>query len=446
MTNVEDSLLLTDLYQLTMLDAYRQSGMTEPAVFELFVRRMPACRRFLVAAGLDQALAYLEGARFTPDELAWLAGTGQFSSAFVDSLADFRFTGDVDAMPEGTVFFPDEPVLRVTAPVAEAQLVESRIINLVNMQSMVASKAARCVTAARGRRLVDFGMRRAHGAEAALAAARAAWIAGFDGTATVLAGRRFGIPTFGTMAHSFVQAHLNERQAFLDFARARPEGVVLLIDTYDVEAAVGGLGDIAATLEQDGIRIVAVRLDSGDLLAGTRRIRQLLDAQGLDEVGIFLSGNLDEYTIEGLMRDDAPADGFGVGTHLDTSADAPSLDFVYKLQQYADRPVRKRSRGKETWPGPKQVWRRFGDDGRFAGDVITPMGETHDGEALLVPVMRDGRRLEGAGDLEGARRRAAESLAAIPDDLRGLHGPGEYPVERSASLEALAEAADAAII
>ncbi|HSN34428.1 MAG TPA: nicotinate phosphoribosyltransferase, partial [Ideonella sp.] len=285
--------LLTDLYQLTMLQAYLEQGMHESAVFELFVRKLPPGRNFLVAAGLEQALDFLETLAFSGAELEWLASQRRFSARLIDHLARLRFAGDVDAMPEGTPFFPDEPILRVTAPLPQAQLVESRLLNLAHLQTLIASKAARLVLAAGGRQLVDFGMRRAHGAEAALHAARAAWLAGFDGTATAEAGRVFGIPLFGTMAHSFVQAHASEEAAFESFARAFPGRPTLLVDTYDTEAAVRKIVALAPRLAHAGVHVGGVRLDSGDLGAHARAVRDLLDAGGLADATVFASGNLD---------------------------------------------------------------------------------------------------------------------------------------------------------
>lgn len=427
--------LLTDLYQLTMMQAYLDRGMDEPAVFELFVRKLPAQRNFLVAAGLEQALDFLE----------WLARQGGFSDGLLERLRAFRFTGDVDALPEGTVFFADEPVLRVTAPLPQAQLAESRLLNIVHLQTLIASKAARIVLAAGGRKLVDFGMRRAHGAEAALFAARSAWLAGFDGTATAQAGLQYGIPVFGTMAHSFVQAHRSEREAFEDFARARPHRPVMLVDTYDTEAAVAGLIDLYPKLAAEGIDVGGVRLDSGDLGAHAKAVRAMLDAAGLRQVTVFASGNLDEQRIARLLADGAPIDGFGVGTALDTSSDAPTLDAVYKLQSYAGVARRKRSEGKATWPGIKQAWRLYDAQGRFAGDRVGLADEAGDGEALLQPVMRAGRRLPSAGTLAQARSRCAAQLARLPEALRALEpAASPYPVEISDTLRALAREVDAA--
>jgi nicotinate phosphoribosyltransferase len=441
-TDSVGSPLLTDLYQLTMLDAYRQSGMEGRAVFEMFVRRLPPGRGFLMAAGLEQALDYLEGLRFEKEDLDWLAGCGHFGHEFVDWLAEFRFAGDVWAMREGEVFFADEPILRVAAPIAQAQVVESRLINILHFQSLIASKAARVMMAAGGRTLVDFGMRRAHGAEAALWAARASYIAGFDGSATVEAGRQFGLPIFGTMAHSFVQAHDSERRAFMDFARARPQGLVLLIDTYDVDEAVSAVVEIAGPLKEQGITIKALRLDSGDLAEGSRRIRTQLDQAGLHDIGIFLSGNLDEFSVEEICQSGVAATGFGVGTRLDVSADAPALDIAYKLEEYDGRARRKRSAGKATWPGAKQVFRSIGEDGRIVGDVIGLMGERLAGRQLIRAVMKEGRRLGPDPTLAEIRERAAEALASLPGSCSELHNPVPVVPQISTGLKDLTRSVD----
>src|SRR5687768_1130199 len=344
-----------------MLESYLEQDMQETAVFELFVRKLPRGRNFMVAAGLEQALDFLENLKFSPEELTWLAP--RFRPSLIAYLEQFRFTGDVHAMPEGTLFFPDEPILRVTAPLPQAQLVESRIMNLVHLETMIASKAARSVLVARGKLLVDFGMRRAHGAEAALLAARASYLAGFSGTATVLAGAMYQIPLFGTVAHSYIQAHGDEATAFEYFARSHPDNVILLIDTYDTEVGATKVVALARKLSQDGIRVRGVRLDSGDLEVHARRVRQILTEGGLENATIFASGSLDEYRLHALLSSGAPIDGFGVGTALDVSSDAPSLDCAYKLQEYAGRARRKRSEGKATWPGRKQVYRKYHNPG-----------------------------------------------------------------------------------
>ena len=433
--------LLTDLYQLTMLQAYFAHGMEQTAVFELFVRKLPGARNFLMAAGLEQALDFLEGLRFSEEELEWVEKSGRFSSGFAARLAALRFTGDVHAMPEGTVFFANEPVLRVTAPMPEAQFVESRLLNLVHFETLVASKAARGVLAAPDRLLVDFGLRRAHGAEAGLLAARASYIAGYAGTATAAAAQRMGIPVFGTMAHSFVQAHDDEAVAFRRFAEAHPRNTVLLLDTYDTESAARKVVAFARDCGS-GIRIGGVRLDSGDLAALARNVRRILDKGGLRQTTVFASGNLDEYRMRDLLAAGAPIDGFGVGSSLVTSADAPFLDAVYKLQEYAGKPRRKRSAGKASWPGRKQVYRNF-RDGRFDHDVVTVEDDMQPGSPLLVPVMRDGRRLHASENLQTMRERAASQLADLPERLRVLEPAADgYRVVISPALHELAAQVD----
>jgi nicotinate phosphoribosyltransferase len=434
--------LLTDLYQLNMIQAYLDHGETKPAVFEFFMRKLPARRGFLMAAGLDQALDYLEHLQFSDEEIAWLARTGRFRQNFLDYLSGIRFTGDVHAMPEGTIYFADEPILRVTAPMPEAQLVETRLTNILHFQSLIASKAARMILAAPGKVLVDFGLRRSHGAEAGLMAARASYVAGFAGTATVLAEQSWGIPTFGTMAHAFIQAFDDEAEAFEKFARSRPENLTLLIDTYDTEAAARKVVALAPRLKEAGIAIRAVRLDSGDLAALSRSVRRILDAGGLAGVSIFASGGLDEDLIAALVAAGAPIDGFGVGTSLTTSADVPALDCVYKLEEYAGLPRRKRSAGKATWPGRKQVWRRYGPDGRMTGDVISVESDPQAGEPLLVPVMQGGRRITPGPTLADSRARAARDLARLPQALHRLESGTPYPVEVTGALTELAAAVD----
>lgn len=436
--NLDSGALLTDLYQLTMLQGYFEARMEEPAVFEFFVRRLPPNRNFLIAAGLEQVLEFLEGFQFTPRELEGLT-TGKFHPDFVRFLGNLRFTGDVHAMPEGTIFFADEPILRVTAPMPQAQIVETRVINLLHFQTVIASKAVRCVLAAPDKMLVDFGLRRAHGAEAGLLAARACYLAGFPSTSNVLAGQLFGIPTSGTMAHSFVQACDSEEEAFLRFARANPDNAVLLIDTYDTEAAAAKVVRLAPKLRSEGISIKGVRLDSGDLAEHARRVRRILDDGGLHSVQIFASGSIDEYELAKLANAGAPIDGFGIGSRLDTSADAPYLDCAYKLQEYAGRPRRKRSEGKATWPGRKQVYRCYDAEGRMDSDVVTLESEMKAGEALLRPVMRNGKRLPRLATLPEIRQRVAEQLSRLPQAMRSLERAEPYPVVISDSLRQLAE-------
>lgn len=445
--NPQPSVLLTDLYQLTMLQGYFDRHMEETAVFEFFVRKLPPHRGFLVAAGLEQALDFLETLRFEPWELEWIGKSGRFSQALVDYLERFRFTGEVHAVPEGTVFFPDEPIVRVTAPLPQAQLVETRLINLLHFQTLVASKAARMVLVAQGRPLVDFGLRRAHGEEAGLLAARASYLAGFSGTATVLAGARFGVPVYGTMAHSFIQAHTDEAEAFEHFARAQPEHAVLLLDTYDTEAAARKVVALAPRLRKQGITVKGVRLDSGNLADHARRVRRILNDGGLPDVQIVASGNLDEYALQELLAAGAPIDSYAVGTHMTTSSDAPFLDCAYKLQEYAGRACRKRSEGKATWPGRKQVYRHEGSEGRMAYDVLTldegtDLKSVPDGTALLEPVMRDGKRLAPAPALAALRARVAGEMARLPEHLRRLQDGPPYQVRLSQALRDLTKAVD----
>jgi nicotinate phosphoribosyltransferase len=438
------SALLTDLYQLTMLQTYYERGMTDTAVFELFFRRLPPKQRnFLLAAGLEQVVEFLEGLHFSADELEWLAHKNRFTPKFIDQLARLRFTGDVDAMPEGTVLFANEPIIRIIAPLPEAQLVETRLMNLMHFQTMIASKAARAVIHAPDKLLVDFGLRRAHGAEAGLLAARATYLAGMAGTATVLAGKLYGVPIFGTMAHSFIQAHDSEMDAFENFARSHPDNITFLIDTYDTEAAAHKVVKLAPKLARDGIKIRAVRLDSGDLAEHARKVRRIFDDGGLRDVKVFASGGIDEFALRELLSvKRAPIDGFGIGSGMDTSYDVPTFDCAYKMQEYAGRARRKRSEGKATWPGRKQVYRGFGGDNRMSGDLLTLDSDAGPGEPLLKPVMRSGRRLPGLPTLEQARTRARAELDRLPDALRSLEPAAPYPVTVSNALKALAEEVD----
>ena len=441
--NSDCSALLTDLYELTMLQGYWRDEMYETAVFEFFVRDLPKRRNFLLAAGLEQAIRYLEELKFSPAEIEWLGQTRRFQPEFVTWLKNLRFTGDVNAMPEGTVFFPNEPILQVIAPLPEAQLVETRLINLLNFQTTIASKAARSVLVAPGKMLVDFGLRRAQGAEAGLMAARATYIAGFSGTSTVLASQQFEIPIYGTMAHSFVQAHSDEMTAFTRFAEANPDNVVLLIDTYDTETAAEKVVYLATQLKPRGIDVKAVRIDSGDLGSHARKVRQILDHGGLINTEIFASGNLDEYVLQKLIESGAPIDGFGIGTRLDTSSDAPYLDCAYKLMEYSGRPCRKRSEGKATWPGRKQVYRRFDRDGCIDRDAVTVGEDRQEGEPLLRPVLRGGKRVDGPVALSTSRQYAARHLWCLPQRLRTLDQATEaFKINVSSSLQSLANAVD----
>jgi nicotinate phosphoribosyltransferase len=410
--NPSTSALLTDLYELTMAQAYLEQEMDECGVFELFVRKLPPHRNFLIAAGLEQVLEFLSDLRFAPEELAWLDQTRLFTPSLLRYLETLRFSGDVDAMVEGAIVFPHEPILRIVAPLPLAQLVESRIMNLLHFQTMVASKAARSMLVAEGKPLIDFGLRRAHGAEAGLLAARASYLSGFAGTATVLAGMAYGIPLYGTMAHSFVQAHKDETQAFRHFAQSQPDNVVLLIDTYDTEAAARKVVSLAPALKAKGIAVKGVRLDSGDLADHARKVRSILDQGGLPHAQILASGNLDEYHVHDLIESRAPIDSFAVGTAM---------------------------------TGRKQVYRYYAGDGRFDHDVITTLDDRQDGEPLLHPVMKDGRRLAPSPSLGDLRRHTAAQLARLPESLRTLGAAPIHSVQISSALQTLARTIDHAL-
>ena len=439
--------LLTDLYQLTMAQAYFDLDMHAPAVFELSVRKLPKTRRFLVAAGLEQILDFIEALRFTSDDVAFLSSLGLFRTPFLRYLESVRFTGSVHAMPEGTPFFADEPILRVTGPLLEAQLLESRILNIGHFQSLIASKAARCVLAANGRQLVDFGLRRAHEADAGVLAARAAFIAGFGATATVESGRRFGIPLSGTLAHSFIQAHDSEDTAFRNFVRSSDGPTTLLVDTYDTERAIRRVIEIEREFAARGAPrpVRAIRIDSGDLGAQARMARSLLDAAHCEHIKIVLSGGLDEHSIGELVGAAVPVDVFGVGTALDTSSDAPSLDMAYKLQEYAGKPRRKLSAGKATWPGAKQVFRQRDDSRRAMIDRVCLADEDGEGEPLLSEVLRDGRRIASSPPLPQVQGYCRREVAALPPGLHGLDaGTSAFPVLISDAVRKLATAVEAA--
>ena len=427
--------LLTDQYELTMVQAYWREGMERSATFSLFVRRLPATRNYLLACGLEDALRYMETLSFRTHSLEYLATLGIFSDGFLRWLAEFRFTGDVYAVAEGTPVFAEEPILEVVAPLPEAQLVETFLMNQIHLQTVVASKARRVVEAARGRAVVDFGLRRMHGTDAGIKAARAFHIAGVESTSNVLAGFLYDIPVSGTMAHSYVQAHESDLTAFRAFAELYPE-TILLVDTYDSLDGVRAVLRLAAELGDD-FRIRGIRLDSGDLGSLAYEARRLLDEAGLTGVEIFASGGLDEREIAGLVDRGTPITGFGVGTGMGVSADAPGLDMAYKLTSYAGAGRLKLSPGKRILPGRKQVY-RIERDGRAVRDVIARAEEHHTGRPILRRVMARGRRLPQASPtLEQIRRTASEEIERLPDRIRALEpADPRYPVEISAELEA----------
>jgi nicotinate phosphoribosyltransferase len=433
--------LLTDLYELTMAAGYFETHFDARATFELFVRHLPPRRNFLVAAGLDQALEFLENLHFSAEHIAYLRQHPAFariSTNFFDYLASLRFTGDVLAMPEGTVCFPDEPLLRVTAPAAEAQIVETALLATISFQTMIASKAVRVVEAAAGRPVIEFGARRAHGIESGVLAARAAYIGGCQGTSDVEAGYQFHIPAYGTQAHSWIMAHETEEEAFAKFLDVFPRHAVLLVDTYDVRNSVEKV--IAM-----GRKPLGLRLDSGDLAADSIWAREKLDKAGWSDVEIFASGDLDEDRITELLATGARIDTFGVGTALSTSSDAPSLGVLYKLVEVERggevHIAAKFSAAKVTYPGRKQVFRSTDADGQYAGDVIALESEqVPGGEPLLVPAMRNGRRVQAPEPLPEAQKRCRAQVGRLPASLRKLEpAPAPYPVRHSAKLETMLE-------
>ena len=425
--------LFTDLYELTMLQSYFEERMRETAVFSLFVRRLPERRNYLLAAGLDDILCYLETLHFDDESIRYLASLNRFSNRFLEHLRTFRFSGEVHAVPEGTPFFPNEPILEVVAPIGEGQFVETFIINQIQLQTMLASKAARVVEAAGGRRVVDFGLRRIHGIDAGMKAARAFHIAGVDGTSNVAAGRRYGLEVSGTMAHSYIQSHDDEADAFLAFARVYPD-TVLLVDTYDTVAAIHKIVSLARE-HREGFRVGGIRLDSGDLVALSREARRILDAGGLSNVSIFASGSLNEDKVAQLVAARAPIDGFGVGTEMGVSGDAPSLEIIYKLVEYAGRGRMKLSPGKEVLPGQKQIF-RVEQDGVAHHDVLACDDERLAGRALLQCVMKNGVRIAASPpSLDDIRDFARQEIGRLPPALRALTTPpAPYPVEISARL------------
>ncbi len=432
--------LFTDLYELTMAQAYWQNQQTAPATFSLFFRKYPHNRAYFVFAGLEDALDYLEGLRFSPEDIAFLRSTGKFDEEFLAYLGRLRFSGSVRAMSEGTIFFTNEPVIEVTAPIIEAQLAETFLVNQVNLQSMLATKGARVVHAARGRMIVDFAARRTHGIDAANKLARVTYMVGFAGTSNVLAGGLYGIPTFGTMAHSFVTSFESETESFRAYARSFPDTTTLLVDTYDTVEGTRKAITVAREMQRRGHMLRAIRLDSGDLLDLSIKARALLDEAGLHEVQVFASGGLDEYEVDALLRAGAPIDGFGVGTKVGVSADAPWTDCAYKLVEYAGKPTLKLSTDKQTLPGPKQVYRYCDDSGLYSHDVICcaeeppPQGG---GQPLLQEVMRAGKRLQPPADFHELREHFQREFARLPEQHKALESPAHYSVATSQGLEAL---------
>lgn len=443
-----DAALFTDLYEITMAASYLREGMHGPATFSLFARTLPRARSFLVAAGLEDVLNFLRDFRFSDAALSYLDSLDRFDPPFLDFLRRLRFTGAVRAVPEGTVIFPDEPLLEITAPIIEAQIVETAVLNLIHVQTLLTSKTVRCVLAARGRPVVEFGLRRTHGIDAGMKAARCAFIAGASMSSNVLAGLHYGIPPTGTMAHSYVSAFPHEIDAFRAFARTFPAHTTLLIDTYDTVVATRKAVAVAKEMQAQGRRLAGVRLDSGDIVTLSKQVRSVLDDAGLGYVRIFVSGGLDEASIDKYLAEGAPIDAFGVGTRMDVSADAPYLDMAYKLVEYDGRPVLKTSAGKATWTAQKQVYRRLRSGEGFAGDVIAlreeppPPGAV---EILLRGVMERGRPLAPHPALTTIRDYCAAQVVSLPEDVRRLQDAASYPVSYSQRLVSLQRSMEAEV-
>jgi nicotinate phosphoribosyltransferase len=433
--------LLTDLYQLTMAQAYFRAQRMGEATFSLFIRSYPPNRGYFVSAGLQDVLDYLENFSFDAGAIDYLASQKLFSEDFLHYLTDVRFAGQVWAIPEGRIFFKDEPVVEVTAPIILAQLVETFIINQIHLQSLIATKAARCVHAAGGRPVVDFALRRTHGSDAAMKVARASYLAGFAGSSNVMAGQRYAIPIVGTMAHSFVSSFEREIDAFRAYVASFPSTAILLIDTYDTIAGARTAAAIGKEMIRRGEKLIGVRIDSGDLAAQARAVRKIFDEAGLPEVKIIGSGGLDEYDLADMAEAGVPFDSYGLGTKMGTSADAPWTDMSYKLVEYEDRPMLKLSTGKVSWPGKKQVFRQRDGQGDLASDIIGLRNESIAGESLLKEAMRDGKTSAPYPSLAESREILAAELAALPLSTKTIRNPSIYPVEFSAKSTALRDEA-----
>jgi len=437
----ENMSMLTDLYELAMCASYFDNKKFEPATFDLFIRRLPPNRSYFLLAGLEQVLLFLEKLRFNEEHIDFLKKQG-FKDEFLGYLRDFKFTGDVWAIPEGTVVFPNEPLIRVTAPIIEAQLIETFVLNTVNLQTTIATKASRVVNAAKGKPVIEFGLRREHGTDAGMKVALCSYIAGCGGTSNVLAGMKYGIPVFGTMAHSFVMFFNNEIESFRAFVKTFPDKSTLLIDTFDDIKAAEKVAIVAKELEEKGFKLGGVRLDSGDLVELSKKVRELLDKNGLKHVKIFASGDLDEYKVKELLKKGAKIDAFGVGTKMGTSEDRPYVDIIYKLCEKMNEkgefsPIMKLSKGKVTLPGRKQVFRFKDEKGNFVKDIIALEDEKINGEPLLVKVMEKGKIIYDLPSLEEIRKRALESLSKLPKKYKKLKGAPRYPVELSLGLRKL---------
>jgi nicotinate phosphoribosyltransferase len=437
----EDMSLFTDFYELTMCAAYFDNKNFETATFDLFIRRLPENRSYFLFTGLEQILIYLQNIKFTEQHLAYLKRQG-FNKQFLDYLRDFKFTGDVWAIPEGTIAFPNEPLVRITAPIIEAQVVETFILNTVNLQTTMSTKASRVIHAAKGKTVIEFGLRREQGVDAGMKVARSSYIAGCKGTSNVLAGMVYDIPVFGTMAHSFIMSYPKELDAFRAFAKTFPDKSTLLIDTYDDIAGIEKAVTVAKELEAKGFRLGGVRLDSGDLAETSKKIRKILDDNDLGYVKIFVSGDLDEFRIAELLGKGAKIDSFGVGTKMGTSSDRPYLDVIYKLCETMTAPnvfspIMKLSTDKLTLPGRKQVYRYKDLDGNYVRDVIALADERVDAEPLLAKVMSEGKLTYTLPSLNQIKDFAAENLSKLSEKHKALTNADAYPVELSQKLQDL---------
>ncbi len=427
--------LFTDLYELTMAASYFQQKIFSSGTFSLFIRDHLGNRNYFVAAGLEDVLAELATLRFSKQDIQYLKATGLFSDDFISYLSQFRFTGDVHAMPEGTIFFANEPILEVTAPIIEAQLIETFVLNTIGFQTMITSKAARCVHVAEDRPLIDFSLRRTHGRDAGIKVARSTYLAGFSATSNVLAGKIFGIPTSGTMAHSFIEVFDSESDAFAAYSETFPKNSIFLIDTYDTLEGAKNAARIAQAMKKNGNALLGVRLDSGDMVDLSQRVRKILDDQGLSEVKIFASSGFDEFEIARVLSENAKIDAFGVGTKVGVSADAPYLDIVYKLVRFKNRDVKKLSPEKVTLAGAKQVFRKTDNNGRYLEDIIGLRHEhMEQGNALLEFVMKDGKVLQPLPSLQVLRERFITNFSMLDQKYKAIHATVPYPVGLSRAL------------